>query len=108
MCNWLLEEIIYLVVLALPVAIECLTEGLQIKMSNVFIGRASGNRIDLMLSSLFIGQTVNIMTAYPIAEGFGFMLTGIWSKTVQTSWSVLLQSSIHGSSHLLSCIHSLH
>ena len=78
--HWILEEIIYLVVLALPAAIECLTEGLQIKMSNVFIGRASGNRIDLMLSALFMGQTVNIMTAYPIAEGFGVYVNVLCSQ----------------------------
>ena len=69
--HWILEETIYLMLIAVPVAIECFSEGVQIKLSNVFIGRASGNNIALMLSALFIGQTVIGVVTYPIAEGFG-------------------------------------
>ena len=76
----ILKEIIFFITLALPVSIECLTEGLQIKLSNVFIGRASGNNIALMLSALFIGQTVVAMTAYPVAEGFGVYVNTLCSQ----------------------------
>ena len=41
------------------------------KLSNVFIGRASGNNIALVLSALFMGQTINAVSAFTIAEGFG-------------------------------------
>ena len=48
-----MQEIGFLVALALPTSIECFTEGLQIKLSNILIGRTSGNNIDVMLSALF-------------------------------------------------------
>ena len=69
--HWILEELVYLIVLSLPAAIECFSEGLQMKLSNVFIGRASGNNIALILSALFMGQTINTISAFTIAEGFG-------------------------------------
>ena len=77
---WILEEIIYLIVLALPASIECFTEGLQMKLSNVFIGRVSGSNISLMLSALFIGQTVIGVVSYPIAEGFGVYVNILCSQ----------------------------
>ena len=46
-----MQEIGFLVALALPTSIECFTEGLQIKLSNILIGRTSGNNIDVMLSA---------------------------------------------------------
>ena len=69
--HWIIKEIVCIIVLALPAAIECATEGLHIKMSNVFIGRASGDNTASMLSSLFIGQTVNSFIAFLSTEGFG-------------------------------------
>ena len=69
--NWILEEILYLLALALPASIESFSDGMNIKLGNVFIGRASSNNIALMLSALFIGQTVNSLIAYTVAEGFG-------------------------------------
>ena len=78
--HWILEETIYLMLLAVPVAIECFSEGVQIKLSNVFIGRASGNNIALMLSALFIGQTVIGVITYPIAEGFGIYVNVLCSQ----------------------------
>ena len=78
--HWILEETIYLILLAVPVAIECFSEGVQIKLSNVFIGRASGNNIALMLSALFIGQTVIGVITYPIAEGFGIYVNVLCSQ----------------------------
>ena len=77
---WILEELVYLVVLALPTSIESLTDGLQVKMSNVFIGRASKNNIDLILSALFIGQTMHTLIAFPIAEGFGTYVNTLCSQ----------------------------
>ena len=75
-----MQEIGFLVALALPTSIECFTEGLQIKLSNILIGRTSGNNIDVMLSALFIGQTVNSQIAYPIAEGFGMYVNVLCSQ----------------------------
>ena len=77
---WILEEIGFLTVLALPASIESFSEGLQIKLSNVFIGRTSGNNIALMLSALFIGQTVFATVAYPISEGFGIYVNILCSQ----------------------------
>ena len=67
----ILYEIKYLIILALPASIECFSEGLQMKLSNIFIGRTSGSDIALMISALFIGQTVVCIVSYTIAEGFG-------------------------------------
>ena len=75
-----MQEIGFLVALALPTSIECFTEGLQIKLSNILIGRTSGNNIDVMLSALFIGQTVNSQIAYPIADGFGMYVNILCSQ----------------------------
>ena len=44
------------------------------------IGRTSSNNIDVMLSALFIGQTVNSQIAYPIAEGFGMYVNVLCSQ----------------------------
>ena len=51
---WMLEEVGLLIALALPTAIECLTDGLQLKLSNVFIGRASTKNVTTLLSAMFI------------------------------------------------------
>ena len=74
------EEVIFLITLALPVSIECFSQGLQMKVSNIFVGRASGNDIVLMLSALFMGQTTNVLIAYPIAEGFGVYVNILCSQ----------------------------
>ena len=76
----ILEELKFLIILAVPASLECFSEGLQGKLSNVFIGRASGNNIALMLSALFIGQTVNNLMAFAIAEGFGVYLNILCSQ----------------------------
>ena len=67
--RWILEEIRYVILLAIPASIECFTEGLQMKLSNIFIGKYSNDDFSLMLSALFIGQTVISLVSYPIAEG---------------------------------------
>ncbi|KAI6650867.1 Multidrug and toxin extrusion protein 1 [Oopsacas minuta] len=78
--HWILEEIVFLFALALPTSIECFTEGLQMKLSNIFIGRTSGSNVALMLSSLFIGQVYIGLIAYPIAEGFGVYVNVLCSQ----------------------------
>ena len=50
------------------------------KLSNVFIGRASGSNIAIMISALFIGQTVIGIVSYPIAEGFGIYVNVLCSQ----------------------------
>ena len=79
-CHWIPGEIWFLIVLALPSAMECFSEGLQMKLSNVFVGRASGSNIALMISALFIGQTVIGIVSYPIAEGFGIYVNVLCSQ----------------------------
>ena len=74
------EEIKFLMLLALPASIECFSEGLQMKLSNIFIGRTSGSDIALMISALFIGQTVIGIVSYPIAEGFGVYVNILCSQ----------------------------
>ncbi|KAI6650859.1 Multidrug and toxin extrusion protein 1 [Oopsacas minuta] len=78
--NWILEEIAFLFALALPTSIECLTEGLQMKLSNIFIGRSSGNNIEILLSALFIGQTAISLISYPIAEGIALYVNILCSQ----------------------------
>ena len=50
------------------------------KLSNIFIGRASGNNITMILSALFIGQTITTLLAFPIAEGFGAYVNVLCSQ----------------------------
>ena len=78
--GWILEEIAFLIALALPASIECFTEGLQIQLSNIFIGRASVNNIALILNALFIGQSAIFLISYPIAEGFGVYVNILCSR----------------------------
>ena len=77
---WIVKEIIYLSKLALPPAIVYLTEAVQLKISNVFIGRSSGNNVEKMLSSLFVGQVVTTCTAYAISEGFSVYISILCSQ----------------------------
>ena len=67
--KWICEEIRYFTILALPPSISYLLEGLQLKLGNVFIGRASGENVQTMLSALFIGQIVMLCTGTTISEG---------------------------------------
>ena len=67
--EWIFEEIKFFTTLALPPSIMCLAEGLQLKLSIIFIGRMSGENVSSMLSALFIGQMVILCTAYSISEG---------------------------------------
>ena len=67
--RWILEEIVFIISLAIPASVECFTEGLQMKLSNIFIGKYANGDFSLMLSALFIGQTVISLVSYPIAEG---------------------------------------
>ena len=78
---WILEELRIVLVLAVPIAIECFTEGFQMKLSNLFFGRKSGNDIAKMLSGLFIGQTVVVVVAFPISEGFGAYVNVLCSQS---------------------------
>ncbi|KAI6650863.1 Multidrug and toxin extrusion protein 1-like [Oopsacas minuta] len=50
------------------------------KLSNIFIGRTSRDNISLMLSALFIGQTVTCIIAFPICEGFGIYVNILCSQ----------------------------
>ena len=67
--GWIFEELKFLITLGLSPSVACLTEGIQIKVSNVFIGRASGENISSMLSALFIGQIITGCVSYSISEG---------------------------------------
>ena len=66
---WVLDELKFLIFLALPPSIIYLTEGLQMKLSNLFIGRTSGGDVSSALSGLFIGQVFITCTSYTITEG---------------------------------------
>ena len=66
---WVFEELRFLTLLALPPAIIYLTEGLQMKLSNLFIGRTSGGNVSSALSGLFIGQVFVTCTSYTVTEG---------------------------------------
>ena len=77
---WILKEIKYLTSLALPTSIICLSEGLQMKLSNIFIGRASGSEVSTELSALFIGQVAIMNTAYPITEGLAICVNILCSQ----------------------------
>ena len=79
--NWILEEIWILITLALPPAMESFAEGLQLKLNNIFIGRASTENVAIVLSGLFIGQTVLSVTAFSIAEGFGAYVNVLCSQS---------------------------
>ena len=72
--GWILEEIAFLIALALPASIECF------QLSNIFIGRASVNNIALILNALFIGQSAIFLISYPIAEGFGVYVNILCSQ----------------------------
>ena len=77
---WMLEEAAFLTTLAIPPAIVCLTEALQMKMSNIFIGRASGNNVEKMLSALFLGQVVTSCTSAPISDGISIYVNVLCSQ----------------------------
>ena len=78
--TWMWEEIKYLTLLALPISIICLSEGLQMKLSNIFIGRASGSEVSTELSALFIGQVIIMSTAYPITSGLSICVNILCSQ----------------------------
>ena len=80
MVAWILKEMKYLTSLALPTAVICLSEGLQIKVSNIFIGRASSSEVSTELSALFIGQVVTTVTAYSITEGLSVCVNVLCSQ----------------------------
>ena len=80
--HWMLEEVGILITLALPPAVECFAEGLQLKLSNIFIGRASTSNVETMLSALFIGQTAFSLTAFCISEGFGAYVNVLCSQSL--------------------------
>ena len=65
---WIWEEMKYLTLLALHTSIICLSKGLQMKLSNIFIGRASGSEMSTELSALFIVQVIILSTAFPITS----------------------------------------
>ena len=77
---WILEELKFHITLALPPSVICLTDGLQVKLSNVFIGRVSGENITSMLSALFIGQIFIGFTAYSISEGLSISVNILCSQ----------------------------
>ena len=78
--SWVAEEIGFLTLLAIPPSIMSLTEGLQMKLSNVFIGRTAGENVSLMLSSLFLAQVVTTCTCYTISEGLSVCVSILCSR----------------------------
>ena len=78
---WILEELGFVLALSVPIAIESATEGFQMKLSNLLIGRKSGNEIAKALSGLFIGQTVVTVLAFTIAEGLGAYVNVLCSQS---------------------------
>ena len=50
------------------------------KLSNILIGRASGNEVSTELSALFIGQVVITCTAYPITSGLSICVNILCSQ----------------------------
>ncbi|KAI6658133.1 Multidrug and toxin extrusion protein 1-like [Oopsacas minuta] len=74
------EEVKFLTLLALPTSIMCLTEGFQMKLSNVFVGRASGEDVSTELSALFIGQMVISCSAYSLSEGLSVCVSILCSQ----------------------------
>ena len=78
--SWIVEEIGLLTLLAIPPSIMSFTEGLQMKLSNVFIGRASGENISAMLSALYIAQVVTTCTSYTISEGLSVCVSILTSQ----------------------------
>ena len=78
--HWIIEEVIFLTILAIPPSIVCLTEGIQMKISSIFIGRSSGEKVEQMLSALFIGQVVTSITSYPISDGFAVYVNILGSQ----------------------------
>ncbi|KAI6655987.1 Multidrug and toxin extrusion protein 1 [Oopsacas minuta] len=78
--KWIFVEIKFLTLLALPTSIICLTEGFQMKLSNIFIGRKSGEDVSTELSALFLGQMTITVTAYPILEGLSVCVSIICSQ----------------------------
>ena len=78
--RWVTNEVKILTTLALPQAILFFTEGLQLKISNVFIGRSSGDNVTLMLSALFLGQVITNCTAFPISQGLSICVNILCSQ----------------------------
>ena len=66
---WMFQEAKILTFLAFPTAISYFTEGIQMKLSNVFIGRSSGSEVTLMLSALYVAQMFSNATSYPLGLG---------------------------------------
>ena len=92
---WMLEEAAFLTTLAIPPAIVCLTEALQMKMSNIFIDRASGNNVEKMLSALFLGQVVTSCTSSPISDGISILYVSMSYVLRHTELKVQVSRSIH-------------
>ena len=77
---WILEELCFLTILALPPSIVSLSEGIQMKISNIFVGISSGENVEQMLSALFIGQVVITFTVYTISEGIAVYVNILCSQ----------------------------
>ena len=76
----ILEEFKCLTLLALPISIMCLTEGFQMKLSNILIGRASGEEVSTQLSALFIAQMFISCSSYSISEGLAVYIMILCSR----------------------------
>ena len=76
----ILEEFKCLTLLALPISIMCLTEGFQMKLSNVLIGRVSGEEVSTQLSALFIAQMFLSCFSYSISEGLALYIMILCSQ----------------------------
>ena len=104
--KWIFEEIGFIILLAIPASIECFTEGLQMKLSNIFIGKYSDGDYSLMLSALFIGQTVISLVSYPIAEGSALYVVILCSQAYGAKQYKLVGLYFHRAliSSVLTCI----
>ena len=75
----ILEEFKCLTLLALPTSIMCLTEGFQMKLSNILIGRVSGE-VSTQLSALFMAQMFLSCFSYSISEGLALYIMILCSR----------------------------
>ena len=67
--KWIIQETKILTFLGIPTAIIYFTEGMQAKLSNIFIGRSSGKDISMMWSALFIAQIATNLPTYSLSGG---------------------------------------
>ena len=78
--KWIIQEAKILTFLGIPTAIIYFTEGMQAKLSNIFIGRSSGKDISMMWSALFIAQIATNLPAYSLSGGLSAYVSILCSQ----------------------------